>query len=195
MRLFIALDIEDFIRDRIARFMEGVQAFAPDARWIRPEALHVTLKFIGERQEEAVEGIHRALSGVAAGPLAMTFGGYGFFPGAKAARVFWVGVDSGPQLAGLAKTIDQAMAGLGIPEEAHPFSPHLTLARGGRGSGAPQRQQNDRSNPRFLRLQEKLAAMSTPEFGTMTAREFCLYKSQPSPGGSRYTKIAEFRLQ
>ena len=194
MRLFIALDIDDIIRDRIARFLEGLRGFAPDARWIRPEALHVTLKFIGERPEEEVEAIHQALSNVAAGPLAVTFRGYGFFPGAQAARVFWLGIDSGPELVALAKAVDQAMAGLGIPKEDHAFSPHLTLARGGRGSGAPQPQPDDRPNLRFGKLQGKLATMPTPGFGTMTAREFWLYKSQLLRGGSRYTKIASFSL-
>ncbi|MGA9040306.1 MAG: RNA 2',3'-cyclic phosphodiesterase [Terriglobales bacterium] len=194
MRLFIALDIDDGVRERITRFLEGVHGFAPEARWVRPESLHVTLKFIGEKPEEAVEEIQHALSEVKAGGLPMTFRGYGFFPGAKAARVFWVGIEAGPQLASLASLVDGAMAGLGIPKEDHAFSAHLTLARGGGGSGAPKREKSDRSDQRFARLQEKLAAMSTPEFGTMTAREFCLYKSHPSPGGSRYTKIARFAL-
>ena len=55
MRLFVALDIDDAIRGRIARFLDGVRGFAPDARWVRPESLHVTLKFIGEKPEEEVE--------------------------------------------------------------------------------------------------------------------------------------------
>ena len=51
MRLFVALDIDEDIRGRIARFLDGVRGFAPDARWVRPESLHVTLKFIGEMPE------------------------------------------------------------------------------------------------------------------------------------------------
>jgi 2'-5' RNA ligase len=155
--------------------------------------LHVTLKFIGEKPEEDVATIERALADIKAGPLEMTFRGYGFFPGAKAARVFWIGIESGQQLVALAKNVDETMAKLDIPKEDHVFSPHLTLARG--GSGAPRRQKNDRPNLRFAQLQERLSSMSTPEFGTMTAREFCLYKSQSATGGSRYTKIAKFELQ
>jgi 2'-5' RNA ligase len=194
MRLFIALDIDDGIRERLALFLDGVRGFAPDARWARPESLHVTLKFIGEKPEETLEDVRRALAEVKTGPVDLTFRGYGFFPGAKAARVFWIGIESGPKLANLAKTIDEAMVRLGVPKDDHAFSPHLTLARGGGASAAPRRQEDDRPNLRFARLQEKLAAMSTPEFGTMTAREFCLYKSQLSSGGSRYTKIAPFPL-
>jgi RNA 2',3'-cyclic 3'-phosphodiesterase len=194
MRLFIALEINDEIRERIARFLDGVRGFAPDARWVRPESLHVTLKFIGEKPEEAAEEMKRVLSEIRTGPLALTFRGYGFFPGARSARVFWIGIESGPHLGSLAKTMDEAMAGLGVPKDDHAFSPHLTLARGGGGSGAPRRQKDDHPNLRFVRLQEKLAAMPAPEFGTMTAREFCLCQSQLSSGGSRYTKIAQFPL-
>jgi RNA 2',3'-cyclic 3'-phosphodiesterase len=192
MRLFIALDIDDMVRQRITRFIEQVRGFAPDARWIRPESLHVTLKFIGQQPDDAIEKIKLALSAVKAGNLKMSFRGYGFFPGVKTARVFWVGIESGPQLAGLAKVVEHSLAGMGIPKEDHAFRPHLTLARGGVGSGAPRRQKSDRLNPCFAGLQQKLAAGPPPEFGTMTAREFYLFKSQLSPGGSHYTKIAHF---
>ncbi|HEV2732181.1 MAG TPA: RNA 2',3'-cyclic phosphodiesterase [Terriglobales bacterium] len=191
MRVFIALDIDDAIRERIQRFMDGVREFAPDARWIRPESLHVTLKFIGEKPAEVVEEIKKALASVQADPVAMSFRGHGFFPTAKSARVFWVGIESGPALAALARAVDSATAALGIPKEDRAFSPHLTLARGG-GSGSPRWRKGDGSNKSFQRLQEKLSAFSAPDFGTMTTREFFLYQSQLLRGGSRYTRVARF---
>jgi len=195
MRIFVALDIEDVIRERIQRFLEGVRGFAPDARWVRPESLHVTLKFIGEKPPEAVEGIKHALSAMEARGMEITFRSYGFFPTPKAPRVFWVGIESGLQLAALAKTVDTATATLGVPREEHAFSPHLTLARSGRRSGAPRERKGDRSNQSLQRLQEKLAAMPAPEFGTMTAREFFLYESQLARNGARYTKLERFVLR
>jgi 2'-5' RNA ligase len=195
MRLFVALDIDDAIRGRIARFLDGVRGFSPDARWARPESLHVTLKFIGERPEEDVGKIKQALEGMAAQACEMNFRGYGFFPSTRAPLVFWIGIEAGPTLASLAAMVDARLASLDIPKEEHAFTPHLTLARGGRGSGAPHKQQADRPNRSFQRLQEKLAALPTPEFGTMTAREFFLYQSRLSPTGSTYTKLAGFRLQ
>ena len=195
MRIFVALDIDDAIRQRIQRFMEGVSGFAPDARWVRPESLHITLKFIGEKAVESAEEIKHALSGIRGEFIEIAFRGYGFFPTAKAARVFWVGIESGPQLAPLANAVDEATFALGIPKEDHPFAPHLTLARGGGRSGAPRWRKDDTPNKNFQRLQEKLAALPTPEFGTMAAHEFFLYQSQLSQGGSRYTKIARFGLQ
>ena len=194
MRLFLALDLDDSIRERIGRFMEGVSGFAPEARWMRPESLHVTLKFIGEQPDSLVETIRESLSTITAGAIEIQFRGYGFFPTAKAPRVFWIGIESGPQLAALAVSIDARMASLGIAKEDRVFSPHLTLARGAGGSGSPRWRKEDGPNRSFQRLQEKLAALSTPEFGTMTAREFFLYQSQLSAARSKYTKLASFAL-
>jgi RNA 2',3'-cyclic 3'-phosphodiesterase len=195
MRLFIALDIDDAIRERITRFVEGINAFAPDARWVKAESLHVTLKFIGEQPNAAVEQIKQALTKVAGKTTEIHFRGYGFFPTPKSARVFWIGMDAGPELAMLAAAIDEATSSVGIQKEDRVFSPHLTLARSAGGSGSPGRQKGDRPNRAFERLQQKLAALPTPEFGTMTPREFFLYQSQLSPKGSKYTKLTGFTVK
>ena len=63
MRIFIGIDLDPEIRARIARFLEGVQGFAPEARWVRPESLHITLKFIGEQTPEQVEAITERCGG------------------------------------------------------------------------------------------------------------------------------------
>jgi 2'-5' RNA ligase len=195
MRLFLALDIPDPIRDRIARFVDGVSGFAPDARWAKPESLHVTLKFIGEQPESIVEQIKRALSMIESPAPEIHFRGYGFFPTAKSARVFWIGMEATPQLTELAVAVDEKMPALGIPKEDRAFSPHLTLARGAGGSGSPRRNKKDAPNRIFQRLQEKLAALPAPEFGNMTPRSFFLYQSQLSPKGSKYTKLLAFDLK
>jgi RNA 2',3'-cyclic 3'-phosphodiesterase len=191
MRLFVALDIDESIREKIMRFMDGVREFAPDVRWVKPESLHVTLKFIGEWSDP--EQIKQSLSKFFSSSFDMTFHGYGFFPTPKSARVFWIGIESAPQIASLAKSIDETFVPLGIEKETHAFSPHLTLARA--GSGRPAHDKKDKLNRNFQRLHEKLSTLHPPEFGTMTAREFFLYQSQLSPKGSRYTKIANFVLR
>ncbi len=195
MRLFVALDIDDNIRKRIARFLDGIREFAPDARWVRPESLHVTLKFIGEQPSEDVAQIKQSLGTVIANSFEVKFSGYGFFPGARAPRVFWMASDGGTQLTTLAAMVDAELAPLGIPKEEHAFSPHLTLARGGPGSGSPHRRKTDQGHLSFQRLQEKLAALPALDFGTMAAREFFLYQSQNAPDGSKYTKLAQFALR
>src|SRR6202171_6335202 len=148
MRIFIGIDLDPEVRTRIERFIEGVEGFAPDARWVRPESLHITLKFIGEQPPDRVEAITERLRRVKGNAFEIRAGGYGFFPTAKAPRVFWIGIHTGPQLAELAESIDIATAELGIPREDRPFNPHLTLARagGGRRSGSPKGRKADGPN-------------------------------------------------
>jgi 2'-5' RNA ligase len=192
MRLFVALDIDAEIRRRIAQFMDGVRGFAPDARWVSAESLHITLKFIGEWPAERLDDLKRALAGVHGQTKEITFSGTGFFPTPKLARVFWIGIQAGPELASLAGAVDAATSALGIESEKRAFAPHLTLAR--TGSGRPQRVSSDRTNSSFRRLQDKLAAMPAPAFGTMSPREFSLYESKLSPKGAQYTKLESFPL-
>ena len=195
MRIFVGIDLEDAIRGKIARFIEGVSGFAPDARFVRPESLHVTLKFIGEQKPEQVEAITHKLRGVRGTPFEIRLAEFGFFPTAKSPRVFWIGIHAGPELAKLAKDIDDATAELGIPREERAFSPHLTLARAGGRSGDPKWRKGDGPNSIFGVLQKRLAAVSETEFGKMTAGEFILFQSQLSPAGSKYTKLERFALR
>ena len=194
MRIFVGIDLDDEIRAKIARFLEGVRGFAPDVRWMGPQSLHITLKFIGEQKPEQVAAITERLQLVEGKSAKIRFAEYGFFPTAKAPRVFWIGIQAGPELVELASGIDSALAELEIPREERLFSPHLTLARGGR-SGSPKWRKEDSPNSAFAELQKRLAAMNKLDFGTMTAREFFLYQSQRSPGGSKYTKLNRFSLQ
>jgi 2'-5' RNA ligase len=180
MRLFIALDIPEEIRAKIDAFMERGQVLAPQARWARVEGLHVTLKFIGHVKDERVPEIKTALAKVKAAPFTVKFEGVGFFPNPRAARVFWIGVDGGDALPGLASAIDARLEKTGLARDDKPYRPHLTLAR---------------TSARPLRELQSLAGDAAPQFGTMTAREFYLYESKPQRGGSKYTKLERFGLQ
>lgn len=191
MRLFVAIDLDEAVRQRIARYLEGVRGFAPDVRWVSPHSLHVTLKFIGESDQ--LESIKEALARVQATSIKIAFRGTGFFPTAKSAHVFWVGIEAEEQLAKLAASVDAALLPLCIPKEDRAFTPHLTLARS--GSGNPKRERSDITNKKFQRLQEQLTKMPAPDFGTMTAHEFFLYQSKTAPSGAVYTRLASFALK
>jgi 2'-5' RNA ligase len=192
MRLFVGLEIDPEIRHRISTFIEGVRNFAADVRWVSPESLHITLKFIGWWPEEQFAELKRALAIVRGEPTEIAFAGTGFFPTPRAARVFWIGIESGRQLAELAAQVEAAVEPLGIAREERRFAPHLTLAR--TGSGRPQRGKGDRENPHFKRLLTKLAAMPALEFGKMTPQEFFLYESRLSSKGAQYTQLESFPL-
>jgi RNA 2',3'-cyclic 3'-phosphodiesterase len=185
MRIFIALDIPSEIRARMAEYAEHVRTLAPAGHWARTEGLHVTLKFVGETSEERVAEIKKVLAAVKAAPFTVKFSGAGFFPGRKSPRVFWIGVDGGEPLSRLSAAIDQQLSMLGFPQEERPYHPHLTLARTGSRSG---------SQHELNHLASLLETKAPPQFGTMTAQEFFMYRSQPQKGGSKYTKLAKFAL-
>ncbi len=190
MRLFVALDIDPEIRKRIAEFRNRMLDYAPDVRWVGPESFHVTLQFLGETQK--LNEIRSALQQMRGSAIELSFRGAGFFPNPQSPRVFWIGIESDERLQELANAIAGALQPLGFKRDAGPFKPHLTLARAGSGRPKPVRGEHAAAGLRAVRV--KLEGLPPAEFGTMTAREFCLYQSTLAPGGSKYTKLATYAL-
>jgi 2'-5' RNA ligase len=191
MRLFVALDIESEIRKRIAEFRNQMKVFAPGVRWVGPGTFHVTLQFLGETKK--LEEIQSALAQVKSSPTPLAFCGAGFFPSAKSPRVFWVGIESDQRLQELVKSIAGKLQPLGFERDAGPYKPHLTLARS--GSGRPRPVAGERTAFGLQHVRVKVESLAPLEFGTMTAREFCLYESNLSPRGAEYTKLVRYRLE
>src|SRR5215471_1239748 len=183
MRLFIALDIPEDVRERLREYVERVRIYAPEARWTRLESLHVTLKFIGEVNDAKVQEVKTALTHVTAQPFQVDFKEIGFFPNPRSPRVFWAGVTASDALPQLASAIEGSVEKIGILREKRAYHAHLTLAR------APE---TGASRQCFRLLQERIEAETSPQFGTMTAQEFLLYQSQIMRGGARYTKLQRF---
>src|SRR5260370_20547072 len=130
MRLFVALEIPPTVRENLAELLMSLRAVSPQTRWVRPENLHVTLKFIGEVPEAKLGVIRRALAAVRSDqPVMLDFRGLGFFPNEKHPRVFWAGTKASPNLKILAAEMENAVEKLGTSREHRPFSPHLTLSR------------------------------------------------------------------
>lgn len=190
MRLFVALDIAAEIRRHIGEFREQMRPYAPDVRWVSPETFHITLQFLGETTK--ADEIHGALQQVRGVPLPITFRGTGFFPNAKAPRVLWVGIDADENLQQLVSKIGEALMPMGFQRETASFKPHLTLARA--GSGRPRPVRGERSSAGLRVVAIELEDQPPPEFGSMTAREFCLYESKLSPSGARYTRLNRYPL-
>jgi RNA 2',3'-cyclic 3'-phosphodiesterase len=191
MRLFVALDIPPTIRTALEQYVDELRRIAPDSKWVRPESYHVTLKFIGEWKRDVRE-INSALEKIEAPPVDIAFRNSGFFPNARAPRVFWAGIEADANLAPLANKVEEACAELGIEQEDRAFSPHLTLARS--GSGSPRPKKHEDATPALQRLAERITAMPAPEFGTMHAEEFFLYESKLSHAGAKYSKLKSFAL-
>jgi 2'-5' RNA ligase len=189
MRLFVALDIDEPIQQRLDDYVRWLQPRLAGVRFVHRNTYHVTLKFLGELQNDGA--VRERLRNVSGEDFDITFSRVGFFPDASSPRVFWAGVNAPPALSQLARNIDLSLEELGFPQEGE-FHPHLTLARN--GSGRPRPRRFERSPEAFAQLANIVASSPTPEFGTMTAREFFLYESRLSSGGPSYHKLESFAL-
>jgi RNA 2',3'-cyclic 3'-phosphodiesterase len=132
MRTFIAIDLDHKIRERIASLQDRLKPRCPKLSWVKPETMHLTIKFLGEIEESQVEPIKTALASVAAQGRAfdITFGGLGVFPPHGRVNVLWLGMeDSGGGLKACWKACEDALATIGVPRDDRPFAAHLTLAR------------------------------------------------------------------
>ncbi|MGB6875100.1 MAG: RNA 2',3'-cyclic phosphodiesterase [Candidatus Acidiferrales bacterium] len=182
MRLFVALDVPEETRRALHAVLGGFSAICRGARWVRPEGVHITLKFIGHVEDTKLPGIQEALSRVRGGKaIDMAFRQFGFFPNEKRPRVFYVGIEAGEELGALAGEIQTRLEPLGIAKEAHAFQPHLTLAR-------------FKSNEGLSELRKKIASLPSQDFGGGAAAEFHLYQSVLQSGGAVYSKLSTYRF-
>ena len=182
VRLFVALQIPDDVRNALNRFVEPLRSLAPRAKWVRAENLHVTLNFLGNTDPLKVNSIKNALSEIQSGqPVTLNFRGLGFFPNERRPRVFWVGIEASTNLAAVAARIDRAIHAVGFPSEDRPFAPHLTLAR----FDAPT------IPPRLVAAIDENAFRN---FGSTVAHDFHLIESKLRSTGAEYTSLQSFQF-
>jgi len=185
VRLYVALEIPTAVRGNLAALIEELRAADAaaaknKARWVRPENLHVTLKFIGNVDAGKLEAIRAVLGEVrTGGDVELRFRGVGFFPNEKRPRVLWAGIAASPNLAPLAAEIDARLEKLGIARETREYAPHLTLAR---------------FDPPGISEKLRAAAQenATREFGAVRTGEFHLFESKTRPTGAEYTRLSSF---
>ena len=190
MRLFVAIDIDASIRQRLDAYARAMKPRVPGVRFVAAGNYHVTLKFLGEVAEARLPEVRSALEAIRYPLFSLDVCGVGFFPNEHAPRVFWAGIECA-ELAGLAQLVQQAFEPLGFTPERE-FRAHLTLARN--GSGRPRPVRGEKPPAAFAQLSGLVTAEAPPEFGTMTAREFFLYESRLSPAGAVYTRLQGFGL-
>jgi 2'-5' RNA ligase len=184
IRSFIAIELPGELVSRFAEVLREFRRTEADVKWIRPEAIHLTLKFLGSIRPEAVEKISRALAPVVASrePFEVGVQGVGCFPSLRNPRVVWVGVDRGKDcLVSLQQEVEEKMAGLSFPAEDRPFTPHLTLGR-------------VRSSRGKADLSRAVESRKGLEWGKFQAREVILFRSELKPSGAVYSKLKEFPL-
>lgn len=132
MRAFIAIELPKEIKDALANLQSQLQSAGADAKWVAPQNLHLTLKFLGEINDKQLEKIAAVLEETAQRnrPFQLSINSLGAFPTASAPRVIWVGVDKGEaECKKIAAEIEEKTALAGIPKEEREFSCHITIAR------------------------------------------------------------------
>ena len=184
MRLFLALNLPPALREAAFAAAAPLRDAAPRLGWTRADNLHLTVKFLGEHPESAVAPLLDALApvGRATGPVALQLGTCGAFPAWRQPRVVWLGVRADARLELLHHDVESACAGVGIPVEGRTFRPHVTLGRVRRREDAP--------DPRALAR----AARAVQFRAEASATTLDLMRSEPAPGGSRYTPLASVAL-
>ena len=178
IRAFFAIELPGNVKDEIGRLQESLKKTGADVKWVRPQGVHLTLKFLGQVAEEVIDPLAEAVSRTVASfpALELQLSQAGVFPGQKRPRVAWVGLDG--DLAGLAslqKAVEERAAEFGFAMEKRPFNPHLTLGRVRSG----------RNKNLLLAALEGLE----PNPLRLVAREVILFKSDLKPSGAVYTPL------
>ena len=184
MRAFIAIDVSDEIKEAIAKVEAHLRYAAADVKWVRPETVHLTIKFLGEINEEKAKEAGRILDKIAGKvrPFELGIKDVGAFPGVTSPRVIWVGLGKGAaESTALAGEVDEALSKIGYEKESRPFSPHLTIGR----VKSPKNKE---------KLKEKIVSavgLNLPATKSCEASSVILYQSTLTPQGSIYTKLHE----
>lgn len=183
MRAFIAMDITDEVRRRLPRVQQELGAAPAKVKWVPPGNLHVTMKFLGDVDEETVERVKAAMAEAAAddGPIEFDVHGIGAFPPRGRPRVVWAGVSRGGEAIGrLHDRLERALRPLGVKRDRR-FSPHITIGRVKSSRGARE-------------LSELIESRPEQTYGTCPGAELVLYKSTLTPQGAEYEAVARQRL-
>ena len=189
LRTFIAIELGSELRAHLRGQQDSLRAGIPpgSVRWVRPEGIHLTLKFLGDTPTSMLGDIGSAIS-LAAGavaPFICQVGGLGCFPNARSPRVVWVGLQEPTgALMRLKESLEAHVAPLGFPTEKRRFHPHLTLGRVHRRA----------SRSDAGRVGEVVAATSPEAIGKVSVATVSMIQSELLPSGAVYTTLAEAAL-
>lgn len=184
VRTFICVEIPFEIRRELSAFQDGLKSVGGDIKWVRPESIHLTLKFLGDvdktRIGDLAELIRNSIQEFK--PFPASFGHTGTFPNSRRPNVIWVGVIDGKEsLQMIAHRLNQSLIDMGFEEEKRKYHPHLTIGR-------------VRSMRKIRETIELLSSVPLREYG-FQVQELVLMKSDLQSTGAIYTPLEHFKLQ
>lgn len=183
IRTFICFELPKDVKKVILELQNRLRTFGKGVAWSRIDGVHLTLKFLGNVEQERIESIAAAVARACNGgaPLDMTLAQAGAFPNVKHPRVYWLGVNEPTgRLLTLQQNIESALAEFDFPKDERPFSPHLTLGR-----------------VKHLDEPEKIAralSMYQPPAVSFTVDEVVVMKSELQQAGAEYTPLHRIKL-
>jgi 2'-5' RNA ligase len=176
VRAFLAIPLPCQLKEAIRSTQIDLQSRIPEARWVRPEALHLTMHFFGEVEQETLEKLKVSMLSVKGcqRPFQVEVKGLGAFPNPRRPRVIWLGLEPRGQLEQLHRATGQCLRQAGLIPDSRPYSPHLTIGRlrGGR-----------------LDLSGLLSSMQSKKFGPLTVDSLILYESRLHPEGAQHIPL------
>jgi 2'-5' RNA ligase len=183
MRCFIAINLDDPLRKKIASVMRDLMTGKWDVKWIPPENLHITLKFLGEASEDSVRILKDNLSAIAKEhlPFEVKLRGVGVFPDRKRPRVVWIDIIDSRELTILQEEVEYSAISIGFNKETRKFSPHLTIGR-------------IRSLMVVEAFMKAIEPLKDEDFGNIAVNKISLMKSDLKPTGAQYSIVTEFPL-
>ncbi|UCE40023.1 MAG: RNA 2',3'-cyclic phosphodiesterase [Candidatus Aminicenantes bacterium] len=185
MRTFVAIELDDRIKNTLSALIQKLDLGGKNVRWVKPQGMHLTLKFFGEVSEDRTAEIKSVLESIAKdySRFSLSLKGTGTFPqGAQIPRVIWIGIEKNEALQEIQARVENEFHKIRFPKEKRKYHPHLTL---GRVKG-PQNLET---------IMETLAIHKEIEFGKMTVNKMTLFKSTLKPSGAEYTILSEFFLE
>lgn len=184
VRSFLAIELPGMILKRIEEVQGDLKSSHADVRWVSPEKIHLTLKFLGSIDESKIEPIIKSIAGPihTTSPFSLKIRGMGAFPHFQNPRVIWVGmVDEKGVIASFQKELEKELRKIGFEPEERPFHPHLTLGR----------MQSNRGREELIGRMEKYRE---EQFGDFQVEKVVLFKSDLRPSGPIYTLLKELGL-
>jgi 2'-5' RNA ligase len=183
-RSFIAVEVPQSLRAKLEGVQRELKRADADVRWVRPESIHLTLKFLGSVSGEELEKISGAIAPIvsASVPFEIRLLGLGCFPSSRNPRIVWVGIEKGSlEASSLQKAVENRAAEVGFPPETRPFKPHLTIGR-------------VRSSRGKASLAQAVENLRDVEIGSYPVNEVFLFRSELKPSGAVYTKLQTFPM-
>jgi 2'-5' RNA ligase len=180
-RAFLAIPLPQQLQESISSIQRQLQTQIPDARWVRPKNLHMTLHFFGEIEQEVLEKIKVSVLSVKGcrRPFMVEVKGLGAFPNLHRPRIVWLDLDPKAQLRQLHQELSKTLHQAGVITETRPYSPHLTIGRLGR----PQ--------PDLTAL---FSSVSHSQIGQLSVDKLVLFESRLQPGGAEHLPLLTVNL-